>query len=309
MASISTLFLGYIYSWLLRTELFSSGFRIFCAENTTQYYVVVTLHAFVMVFMVVMPSLYGGLGNALLPIFLGVGDLAYSRLNNNSVLLLLIGFIIMMEAGGVEFGPATGWTLYPPLSTTVMQLAPLSIDLTVISLFVLGLSSVLSSVNFVVTGVNLRVPGLPVRYISLWAVSILVTAMLLVIVLPVLSGALIMLLGDLHYNTVFFDANYGGDSVLFQHLFWFFGHPEVYVLILPAFGVVSHILVTTLMRTVFGYQSMMMAMIGIAFIGGIVWGHHMYSVGLELDTRCFFSAATMMIAIPTGNKVGNWICC
>ena len=297
---------GTLLSLFLRLELASSGLRIIALENQNFYNLSFTLHGAIMIFFVVMPGLYGGFGNYFLPIYLGASEVSYPRVNCISLLLLPIAGTLCSTSLISEFGSGIGWTLYPPLSTSLMSLSPTSVDLIVFGLAFAGISSFLSSVNFLSTISVLGVcNGSKPWCLFTW--SLVFTAIMLIATLPILTGGLLMLVLDLHLNTQFYDAAFNGDPVLYQHLFWFFGHPEVYVIILPAFGVVSQILSTTTGKLVFGGPSMILAMGCISILGSLVWAHHMMTVGLEIDTRAYFSAVTMMIAIPTGTKIFNWI--
>lgn len=259
-----------------------------------------------MIFFVVMPGLYGGYGNYFLPIYLGASEVAFPRVNCISLLLVPIAAVLVLTSLISEFGSGIGWTLYPPLSTSLMSLSPTSVDLIVIGLAFAGISSFLSSVNFLSTIAVLGVTNGSKPW-CLFTWSIVFTAIMLIATLPILTGGLLMLILDLHLNTQFYDASFNGDPVLYQHLFWFFGHPEVYIIILPAFGVISQILSTTAGKSVFGGPSMILAMGCISVLGSLVWAHHMMTVGMEVDTRAYFSAITMMIAIPTGTKIFNWL--
>lgn len=259
-----------------------------------------------MIFFVVMPGLYGGFGNYFLPLYLGASEVAYPRINSIGLLLVPIAAVFALTSLVSEFGTGVGWTLYPPLSTSMMSLCPTSVDLIIIGLAIVGISSFLSSVNFISTIAVLGVMNGSKPW-CLFTWSILFTAIMLIMTLPILTGGLLMLILDLHLNTQFYDASFNGDPVLYQHLFWFFGHPEVYIIILPGFGIISQILSTTTSRTVFGGPCMILAMGCISILGSLVWAHHMMTVGLEADTRAYFSAITMMIAIPTGTKIFNWL--
>jgi cytochrome c oxidase subunit 1 len=255
---------------ILRLELYSSGSRIIPLENQNFYNLSFTLHGLLMIFFLVMPSLYGGFGNYFIPLYIGASEVGFPRSNNFSFLLLLVsyGFIILSFSN--EFPGGVGWTLYPPLSTSLMGLSPFSIELIIDSLLVLGISSFLSSINFFGTIGNLRLSGLTFFIISLFSYAILITAILLILTLPILSGALGILLTDLHFNTIYFDPSFGGDPILYQHFFWFFGHPEVYILIIPAFGIISQIISNFSQRILFGNQSMVLAMVCISILGTFV---------------------------------------
>tara|TARA_B100001105_G_scaffold255022_1_gene252627 strand:- start:1211 stop:2560 length:1350 start_codon:yes stop_codon:yes gene_type:complete len=291
---------------ILRLELYASGNRIIPPENQNFYNLSFTLHGLIMIFLLVMPSLYGGMGNYFVPIFLGAPEVGFPRVNSFSFLFLPVSYGFILLSTGNEFPGGAGWTLYPPLSTSLMGLSPLAIDLILDALLLVGVSSFLSSLNFFATIGNMRLVPLGVLPLFLWA--ILITAVLLLLTLPVLTGALGILLADLHFNSIYLDPAFGGDPVLYQHFFWFFGHPEVYILIIPAFGIISQVISSLSQRIIFGNQSMLLAMACISVLGSLVWGHHIYTLGLEADTRAYFTALTMMISLPTATKVFNWLC-
>merc|ERR1739846_25238 len=298
---------GTLISVLLRIELYSSGNRIISPENQNFYNISITLHGFIMIFFLVMPSLFGGFGNYFVPIFQGSPEVVYPRVNNFSILILFVSYLFFILSLISEFGGGTGWTFYPPLSTSFLSLSPSSTGNLIFGLLISGVSSCLTSLNFQVTILNLRSYSLTLKTMPLFLWALLITAAMLLLVLPILSGAFLMALADLHSNTLFFDPVFGGDPVLYQHLFWFFGHPEVYILIIPAFGVISIVISGISQKIIFGNQSMIFAMSCISLLGTVVWGHHLFTVGLETDTRAYFSGVTILISLPTGTKIFNWL--
>merc|ERR1712014_348305 len=298
---------GSLVSILMRIELYSSGNRIISPENQNFYNVSISLHGLLMLFHLQSLRLKKGFGNYFVPIFQGSPEVVYPRANNFSILILFLSYLFLILSLISDFGGGTGWTLYPPLSTSFMSLSPSSTGNLLIGLLMSGISSCLTSVNFFVTILNLRSYSLTLKTMPLFSWALLITAAMLLLTLPVLSGGLAMLLADLHSNTLFFDPVFGGDPVLYQHLFWFFGHPEVYILIIPAFGIISIIISGIAQKLIFGNQSMIFAMSCISLLGSIVWGHHMYTVGLESDTRAYFSGVTILISLPTGTKIFNWL--
>ena len=299
--SFAMFLIGGAMAMVIRAELFQPGMQIVEPEFYKQ---MLTLHGLIMVFGAVMPA-FVGLANWLIPMMVGAPDMALPRLNNLSFWLLPFAFGILLSSLFMEGGaPNFGWTFYAPLSTTY---APPSVTFFIFSVHIMGASSIMGSINVIVTIMNMRAPGMDLMKMPLFVWSWLITAYLLIAVMPVLAGAVTMMLMDIHFGTSFFNAAGGGDPVLFQHIFWFFGHPEVYIMILPAFGIISHIIETFARKQLFGYESMVWAMLTIAILSFVVWAHHMFTVGMPLAAELFFMWATMLIAVPTGVKVFNWV--
>jgi cytochrome c oxidase subunit I len=312
-----------MFTVYMRMELMNPGVQYMCLEgaslvaqsvenctpNGQLWNVLITGHGILMMFFVVIPALFGGFGNYFMPLMIGAPDMAFPRMNNLSYWMYVAGSSLavaslLVPGGDGQAGTGVGWVLYAPLST---KEAGFSMDFAIFAVHVSGASSILGAINMITTFLNMRAPGMTLHKTPLFAWSIFVTAFLILLSLPVLAGAITMLLTDRNFGTTFFDASGGGDPILYQHLLWFFGHPEVYMIILPGFGIISHIIATFSKKPIFGYLPMVYAMVAIGALGFVVWAHHMYTVGLSLTQQSYFMLATMVIAVPTGIKIFSWI--
>ncbi len=305
-------FVSVAFTMYMRLELMEPGVQYMLLDglpNGHLWNVLITGHGILMMFFVVIPALFGGFGNYFMPLMIGAPDMAFPRLNNLSYWLFVAGatlavLSLLVPGGNGQLGAGVGWVLYPPLSTTE---SGMSMDLAIFAVHLSGASSILGAINIITTFLNMRAPGMTLHKVPLFPWSIVVTAFMILLALPVLAGAITMLLTDRNFGTTFFDPAGGGDPVLYQHILWFFGHPEVYILIVPGFGIISHVISTFSRKPIFGYLPMVYAMIAIGVLGFVVWAHHMYTVGMSTTQQSYFMLATMVIAVPTGIKIFSWI--
>ena len=316
-------FISVAFTVYMRLELMNPGVQYMCLEgarfiadaanpctpNGHLWNVMITYHGVLMMFFVVIPALFGGFGNYFMPLQIGAPDMAFPRMNNLSFWMFVAGASLgvaslLAPGGNGQLGSGVGWVLYPPLSTSEQGM---SMDLAIFAVHLSGASSILGAINMITTFLNMRAPGMTLHKVPLFAWSIFVTAWLILLALPVLAGAITMLLTDRNFGTTFFQPEGGGDPILYQHILWFFGHPEVYIIIIPGFGIVSHVIATFSKKPIFGYLPMVYAMVAIGVLGFVVWAHHMYTVGMSLTQQSYFMLATMVIAVPTGVKIFSWI--
>ncbi|OUD10421.1 cytochrome c oxidase subunit I [Marivivens niveibacter] len=316
-------FISVAFTVYMRLELMDPGVQYMCLEgarfiadpsapctpNGHLWNVMITYHGVLMMFFVVIPALFGGFGNYLMPLQIGAPDMSFPRMNNLSFWMYVAGVALgvaslLAPGGNGQLGSGVGWVLYPPLSTSE---GGYSMDLAIFAVHVSGASSILGAINIITTFLNMRTPGMTLHKVPLFAWSVFVTAWLILLSLPVLAGAITMLLMDRNFGTSFFQPAGGGDPILYQHILWFFGHPEVYIIIIPGFGIISHIISTFSKKPIFGYLPMVYAMVAIGVLGFVVWAHHMYTVGMSLTQQSYFMLATMVIAVPTGVKIFSWI--